>query len=80
MNFLHQLKERITTPMPVWFKTIAALCSILAIVCGALWIAQDTNQICLPPVAYEWMKRIAIAAGAVAGVSATSMENKKFDS
>lgn len=76
MSFVTELMSRIKAPTPKWFKNIAWTCSMITIVCGSLWLAQETGQICISASVFNILKIVTVAAGAVAGVSMTANDKK----
>jgi len=76
MSFVTELISRVKGPTPKWFKNIAWICSMIAVVCGSLWLAQETNQICISAPVFNILKIVTVAAGAVAGVSMTANDKK----
>lgn len=66
------LFERIKAETPTWFKSIAWVAGVVALVSSALILGSNSGNITLSAFELEWLKRIDIVAVAVASVAITA--------
>lgn len=75
MKPVNELLERLSSETPTWFKTIAWYAAAIAVVTGALLLANGSGTITLNDWETEWLNRIGIAASAVSGVAVTAKKD-----
>lgn len=75
MKPFNELLERLSSETPTWFKTIAWYAAAIAVVTGALLLANSSGTITLNGWEKEWLNRIGIAATAVASVAVTAKKD-----
>jgi predicted MFS family arabinose efflux permease len=72
-----EIASRLLSDTPTWFKRIAQMSGLVAVICAALVTGSSMGEFHINEKAYNYIKMIGAAATAVAVVALTAKKDKE---